>query len=72
VRDEIFPHFVFYLPQRQQVITYPIAGFNDDLRGWARLASLRLDVGRADHLGPFIGFADDEFLEFSGCHLHRH
>jgi 2-polyprenyl-6-methoxyphenol hydroxylase-like FAD-dependent oxidoreductase len=32
VRDEIFSHFVFYLPPRQQVITYPIAGFNDDLR----------------------------------------
>ncbi len=29
---EIFPYFVFYLPQRQQVITYPISGFNDDLR----------------------------------------
>jgi 2-polyprenyl-6-methoxyphenol hydroxylase-like FAD-dependent oxidoreductase len=32
VLNEIFPHFVFYLPPRQQVITYPIAGFNDDLR----------------------------------------
>jgi 2-polyprenyl-6-methoxyphenol hydroxylase-like FAD-dependent oxidoreductase len=29
---EIFPYFVFYLPPRQEVITYPIAGFNDDLR----------------------------------------
>jgi 2-polyprenyl-6-methoxyphenol hydroxylase-like FAD-dependent oxidoreductase len=29
---EIFPYFVFYLPKRQQVITYPISGFNDDLR----------------------------------------
>jgi 2-polyprenyl-6-methoxyphenol hydroxylase-like FAD-dependent oxidoreductase len=29
---EIFPFFVFYLPPRQEVITYPIAGFNDDLR----------------------------------------
>jgi 2-polyprenyl-6-methoxyphenol hydroxylase-like FAD-dependent oxidoreductase len=29
---EIFPYFVFYLPPRQQVITYPISGFNDDLR----------------------------------------
>ncbi len=28
---EIFPYFVFYLPPRQEVITYPIAGFNDDL-----------------------------------------
>ena len=30
--SEIFPYFVFYLPPRQQVITYPIAGFNNDLR----------------------------------------
>ena len=29
---EIFPNFVFYLPPRQQVITYPISGFNNDLR----------------------------------------
>jgi 2-polyprenyl-6-methoxyphenol hydroxylase-like FAD-dependent oxidoreductase len=28
----IFPYFVFHLPPRQQVITYPIAGFDDDLR----------------------------------------
>jgi 2-polyprenyl-6-methoxyphenol hydroxylase-like FAD-dependent oxidoreductase len=30
--QEIFPYFVFHLPPRQQVITYPIAGFDDDLR----------------------------------------
>jgi 2-polyprenyl-6-methoxyphenol hydroxylase-like FAD-dependent oxidoreductase len=29
---DIFPYFVFYLPRRQQVITYPISGFNNDLR----------------------------------------
>jgi 2-polyprenyl-6-methoxyphenol hydroxylase-like FAD-dependent oxidoreductase len=29
---DIFPYFVFYLPPRQEVITYPIAGFNNDLR----------------------------------------
>ncbi len=29
---DIFPYFCFYLPERQQVITYPISGFNDDLR----------------------------------------
>jgi 2-polyprenyl-6-methoxyphenol hydroxylase-like FAD-dependent oxidoreductase len=27
----IFPLFTFYLPTQQQVITYPIAGFDDDL-----------------------------------------
>jgi 2-polyprenyl-6-methoxyphenol hydroxylase-like FAD-dependent oxidoreductase len=30
-QKEIFPYFTFYLPPRQEVITYPIAGFNDDL-----------------------------------------
>jgi 2-polyprenyl-6-methoxyphenol hydroxylase-like FAD-dependent oxidoreductase len=30
--QDIFPYFVFYLPPHQEVITYPIAGFNDDLR----------------------------------------
>ena len=28
---EIYPYFTFFLPPRQEVITYPIAGFNDDL-----------------------------------------
>ncbi len=28
----IYPLFTFYLPPRQEVITYPIAGFNNDLR----------------------------------------
>jgi 2-polyprenyl-6-methoxyphenol hydroxylase-like FAD-dependent oxidoreductase len=31
-RASIFPHFTFYLPERQQVIGYPIAGFDNDLR----------------------------------------
>ena len=31
-RASIFPHFTFYLPERQQVIGYPISGFNNDLR----------------------------------------
>src|ERR1051325_3054987 len=30
--NEIFPFFCFYLPPRQEVITYPISGFNNDLR----------------------------------------
>src|SRR4029079_7807224 len=28
----IFPYFTFFLPPRQQVIGYPIAGFDNDLR----------------------------------------
>ncbi len=30
-RRTIYPLFTFYLPPRQQIITYPIAGFDDDL-----------------------------------------
>jgi len=30
--ESIFPHYVFFLPERQQVIGYPIAGFDDNLR----------------------------------------
>jgi len=32
----IFPHFTFYLPERQQVIGYPISGFDNDLRPGTR------------------------------------
>jgi 2-polyprenyl-6-methoxyphenol hydroxylase-like FAD-dependent oxidoreductase len=31
-RSTIFPYFTFFLPPRQQVIGYPIAGLNNDLR----------------------------------------
>jgi len=30
--DSIFPYFTFFLPERQQIIGYPIAGFDNDLR----------------------------------------
>jgi 2-polyprenyl-6-methoxyphenol hydroxylase-like FAD-dependent oxidoreductase len=30
--NSIYPLFTFYLPERQQIITYPIAGFDNDLR----------------------------------------
>src|SRR4051812_20248407 len=34
--------------------------------------SLRLDVGRADHLGPLVSFVGDELFERSGrAHKHR-
>jgi len=32
----IFPYFVFFLPERQQVIGYPISGFNNDSRAGHR------------------------------------
>ncbi|MEI7805753.1 MAG: FAD-dependent monooxygenase [Hyphomicrobiales bacterium] len=28
----VFPYFSFYLPERQEIICYPISGFNNDLR----------------------------------------
>ncbi len=31
-RGSIFPYFTFFLPERQQIIGYPIAGLNNDLR----------------------------------------
>jgi 2-polyprenyl-6-methoxyphenol hydroxylase-like FAD-dependent oxidoreductase len=31
-RASIFPHFTFFLPDRQQVLGYPIAGLNNELR----------------------------------------
>ena len=46
-RETIFPYFTFFLPARQQVIGYPIAGLDNDLRVghrrynfiWYRVAS---------------------------------
>ena len=32
VLRSIFPHFTLFLPPRQQVVGYPIAGFDDDIR----------------------------------------
>jgi len=61
--QDIFPYFVFYLPPHQEVITYPIAGFNDDLRPghrrcnfiWyraadaARLREMNVDANGVQH-----------------------
>jgi 2-polyprenyl-6-methoxyphenol hydroxylase-like FAD-dependent oxidoreductase len=47
----IVPHFVFFLPQRQQVIGYPIAGFDNDLRpGRRRYNFIWYRVGDARNL----------------------
>ncbi len=48
-RSSICPYFAFYLPERQQVIGYPIAGLDNDLRPghrrynfiWYRVADAR-------------------------------
>jgi len=59
----IFPLFTFYLPKQQQVITYPIAGFDDDLTPgrrrfnfiWyrvadaARLREMNIDTNGVQH-----------------------
>jgi 2-polyprenyl-6-methoxyphenol hydroxylase-like FAD-dependent oxidoreductase len=47
----IFPHFTFFLPERQHVIGYPIAGFNNDLRpGHRRYNFIWYRVGDAQTL----------------------
>jgi 2-polyprenyl-6-methoxyphenol hydroxylase-like FAD-dependent oxidoreductase len=50
-RASIFPHFVFFLPARQQVIGYPIAGLDNDLRpGRRRYNFIWYRVGNAHTL----------------------
>src|SRR6185436_3901656 len=47
----IYPHFTFYLPKHQQVLGYPIAGFNDDLTpGKRRYNLIWYRVADADEL----------------------
>ena len=49
--EKIFPHFVFFLPERQQVIGYPICGFDNDLRpGHRRYNFIWYRVGDAETL----------------------
>src|SRR3954470_7194302 len=49
--SSIFPYFVFFLPERQQVIGYPISGFNNDLRpGHRRYNFIWYRVGDAQTL----------------------
>ncbi|HEY2134897.1 MAG TPA: FAD-dependent monooxygenase [Xanthobacteraceae bacterium] len=58
-RAGIFPHFVFYLPERQQVIGYPIAGFDNDLRpGHRRYNFIWYRVGDAATLRQMCVDAD--------------
>jgi 2-polyprenyl-6-methoxyphenol hydroxylase-like FAD-dependent oxidoreductase len=50
-RESIFPYFTFFLPERQQVIGYPIAGLNNDLRpGHRRYNFIWYRVGDAQEL----------------------
>jgi 2-polyprenyl-6-methoxyphenol hydroxylase-like FAD-dependent oxidoreductase len=48
---EVFPYFSFFLPPQQEVICYPIAGFDDDLRpGHRRFNFIWYRVANADLL----------------------
>ena len=48
---DVFPYFSFFLPPQQEVICYPIAGFNDDLRpGHRRFNFIWYRVADADQL----------------------
>jgi 2-polyprenyl-6-methoxyphenol hydroxylase-like FAD-dependent oxidoreductase len=50
-RATIFPYFTFFLPERQQVIGYPIAGLNNDLWvGHRRYNFIWYRVGDAQEL----------------------
>ena len=50
-RESIFPCFTFFLPPQQQVIGYPIAGLNNDLRpGHRRYNFIWYRVGSSEQL----------------------
>jgi 2-polyprenyl-6-methoxyphenol hydroxylase-like FAD-dependent oxidoreductase len=50
-RESIFPYFTFFLPERQQIIGYPIAGLDNDLRaGHRRYNFIWYRVGDAQQL----------------------
>ena len=62
----IFPYFVFFLPERQQVIGYPISGFNNDLRpGRRRYNFIWYRVGDAQTLRQMCVDDDGRQHEYS-------
>jgi 2-polyprenyl-6-methoxyphenol hydroxylase-like FAD-dependent oxidoreductase len=56
--ESIFPYYVFYLPHQQQVLGYPIAGLNNDLRSGHR--RYNLIWYRAGDLQKLQGMCVDE------------
>lgn len=65
-RDAIFPFFTFYLPERQQVIGYPIAGFDNDLRpGHRRYNFIWYRVADAQKLKTMCVDAEGRQHEYS-------
>jgi 2-polyprenyl-6-methoxyphenol hydroxylase-like FAD-dependent oxidoreductase len=64
--ESIFPYFVFFLPERQQVIGYPISGFNNDLRpGHRRYNFIWYRVGDAQTLKGMCVDEDGHQHEYS-------
>jgi 2-polyprenyl-6-methoxyphenol hydroxylase-like FAD-dependent oxidoreductase len=62
----IFPYFVFFLPPRQQVIGYPISGFDNDLRpGHRRYNFIWYRVGDPDMLKQMCVDEEGHQHEFS-------
>jgi len=65
-RDSIFPHFTFFVPEREQVIGYPIAGLNNDLRaGYRRYNFIWYRVASAAELRAMCVDANGQQHEYS-------
>jgi 2-polyprenyl-6-methoxyphenol hydroxylase-like FAD-dependent oxidoreductase len=65
-RADIFPHFAFFIPAHEQVIGYPIAGLNNDLRtGHRRYNFIWYRVANADELRAMCVDANGQQHEYS-------
>jgi 2-polyprenyl-6-methoxyphenol hydroxylase-like FAD-dependent oxidoreductase len=65
-RKGIFPYFVFFVPERQQVIGYPICGLDNDLRpGHRRYNFIWYRVGDAQTLRQMCVDKEGNQHEFS-------
>ena len=65
-RESIFPHFTFFIPAHEQVIGYPIAGLNNDLRvGHRRYNFIWYRVATAAQLREMCIDANGQQHEYS-------
>ena len=65
-RGSIFPHFTFFIPAHEQVIGYPIAGLNNDLRvGHRRYNFIWYRVATAAQLREMCVDANGQQHEYS-------
>src|SRR5215471_17971708 len=65
-RADIFPHFTFFIPAHEQVIGYPIAGLNNDLRtGHRRYNFIWYRVANAGELRAMCVDKNGEQHEYS-------